>query len=152
MIKTLIIIASLLVIFIAFNAFRLYRQNIKIPELGHNNGELKALPSTPNAISSQSDDPKKSVDPLKFKGDLNQSREALKVAVYNLGFVELIKEENNYLYFVFTTKGLKFKDDVEFYFDDTQKVIHVRSSSRAGVSDMGVNLKRYQAIKELYNK
>ena len=148
--KAIIVILTIVVLVIAFNVFRLYLQNIKIPELGHNNGVLTALPATPNAIGSQATDATKLVDPLPFRGNIIESREKLKVAAYNFGFVELMQEDENYLYFVFKTKGLKFKDDVEFYLDESNDLIHIRSSSRAGISDMGVNLKRYKSIKQKY--
>jgi len=150
--KVIIVVISIVVLVIAFNVVRLYLQNIKVPQLGHENGVLTALPKTPNAISSQIPNSIALAMPLAFKGNIIESREKLKVAVYNLGYVELMKEEENYLYFVFTSKGLKFKDDVEFYLDETEEVIHVRSSSRAGSSDLGMNYKRYKLITEKYNE
>ncbi|MCJ8311988.1 MAG: DUF1499 domain-containing protein [Saccharospirillaceae bacterium] len=150
--KTLIIIILIIVAVIVFNGFKLYLQNVKTPQLGHENGHLTAMPNKPNAISSQSMDPTKLVEPLEFKGNIIESREKLKVVIYNLGYVELIEEEEDYLYFIFKSKKLKFKDDVEFYFDQDKQLIHIRSSSRAGYSDMGVNLKRYNLIKEKYEQ
>tara|TARA_B110000881_G_C18421099_1_gene435987 strand:+ start:142 stop:603 length:462 start_codon:yes stop_codon:yes gene_type:complete len=150
--KAVIVIISIVVLVLVFSIFRLYLQNIKIPELGHQNGVLTTLPKTPNAIGSQTPDHNKLVAPLNFKGNIIESREKLKVAAINIGDVDLMQEEENYLYFVFKSKNLKFKDDVEFYLDESDEVIHVRSSSRVGTSDMGVNLKRYEAIKQTYNE
>jgi uncharacterized protein (DUF1499 family) len=46
---------------------------------------------------------------------------------------------------------LKFVDDLEIRIDSTQKVIHIRSASRVGYSDMGVNRKRTELLKKLFN-
>jgi uncharacterized protein (DUF1499 family) len=47
---------------------------------------------------------------------------------------------------------MRFVDDVEFLFDDTNKKIHVRSASRVGYSDMGVNRKRVEELRKLLNE
>jgi uncharacterized protein (DUF1499 family) len=44
-----------------------------------------------------------------------------------------------------------FVDDVEFYLDETSQVIHVRSASRLGQSDLGVNRQRIEAIRNKFN-
>lgn len=61
-------------------------------------------------------------------------------------------EEDHYIHTVVTTKVLKFKDDVEFYFDPDERVIHFRSASRVGYSDFGVNKKRMQEISKKYEQ
>ena len=53
----------------------------------------------------------------------------------------------NYLYAEFRTPILRFVDDVEFFFDG--KVIHVRSASRLGRRDFGVNRKRIEQLRSL---
>jgi uncharacterized protein (DUF1499 family) len=64
----------------------------------------------------------------------------------------IITETDNYLYAEFTSKLMGFVDDVEFLLDDSAKVIHVRSASRLGQSDLGVNRKRIEAIREKFNE
>jgi len=46
----------------------------------------------------------------------------------------------------------RFVDDVEFYFEDQEKVIQFRSSSRLGHSDLGVNRKRMETIREKFDR
>ena len=59
----------------------------------------------------------------------------------------VIKSEPGYLYAQFTTKLMKFVDDVEFWFDPAANAIQVRSASRVGRGDMGVNRKRVEAVR-----
>jgi len=61
-------------------------------------------------------------------------------------------ESDNYLAATFTSAIFKFVDDLEIRIDSTQKVIHIRSASRVGYSDMGVNKKRTELLKKLFNK
>ena len=61
--------------------------------------------------------------------------------------------EDNYIRAEFTSKVFRFVDDVEFYFPDTKSketIIHVRSASRVGHSDFGVNRKRIEQIRSKY--
>ena len=60
---------------------------------------------------------------------------------------DLIKSEPGYLYAQFTTKLMKYVDDVEFWFDPAANAIQVRSASRVGRGDMGVNRKRIEAVR-----
>ena len=56
------------------------------------------------------------------------------------------QQESDYLYAVFTSPLMRFKDDVEVYIDESSNLVHFRSASRVGYSDLGVNRKRYEAF------
>ena len=60
-------------------------------------------------------------------------------------------ESCDYLAATFTSAIFKFVDDLEIRIDSTQEVIHIRSASRVGYSDMGVNRKRTELLKKLFN-
>jgi len=60
---------------------------------------------------------------------------------------KVVKSEPDYLYAQFTTKLMKYVDDVEFWYDPAAKVIQVRSASRVGRGDLGVNRKRIEAVR-----
>ncbi|MFW9902632.1 MAG: DUF1499 domain-containing protein, partial [Candidatus Thorarchaeota archaeon] len=62
----------------------------------------------------------------------------------------LLKEEGNYLHYLFTTALFRFKDDVEFLFDETKKEIHFKSQSRIGGYDWDTNRKRMENIRKLF--
>jgi uncharacterized protein (DUF1499 family) len=109
--------------------------------LGVTNGQLAACPATPNCVSSQSNDPSHQIAPL--AGDLA----AIKAIIAALPGSEIITDQANYLYVEFTSKLMGFVDDVEFAVIGDR--IEVRSASRLGESDLGVNAKRVEAIRNL---
>jgi uncharacterized protein (DUF1499 family) len=61
---------------------------------------------------------------------------------------KIVKKEPGYLYAQFTTRLMKYVDDAEFWFDPAAGVIQVRSASRLGSSDLGVNRKRIEFIRQ----
>lgn len=128
-------------------------KSIRTPkDLGITNGKLKEMPSSPNAVSSQTVQTDKYVDPLPFIESLEQSKKVIEKLLDSYKDVKITKNDSNYIHVIFITKIMRFKDDVEFYFDDTNRVIQFRSASRLGYSDAGVNRKRYEMIKEDYLK
>ena len=62
--------------------------------------------------------------------------------------VELFKSDKNYFRFVYTSSLMRFKDDLEIYIDPKKDGIQVRSSSRTGYSDLGVNRERVEEIRK----
>ncbi|ACB49404.1 DUF1499-containing protein [Crocosphaera subtropica ATCC 51142] len=110
--------------------------------LGVKNGQLTACPGTPNCVNSQSSDPQSKIAPLPMI-----SITELKKIIESMERTTIIEETNDYLYAEFKTPLMGFVDDVEFYLDSDQNVIHVRSASRLGKSDLGVNRKRVEEIR-----
>ena len=78
---------------------------------------------------------------------LEESYNALKEILHNRNRITIISESPNYIYAECRTALFRFVDDLEFYFDDTHKVIHIRSASRIGYSDLGVNRRRIEEIR-----
>ena len=60
---------------------------------------------------------------------------------------KIVKSEADYFYAQYTTPLMKFVDDVEFWYDPVAQVVQVRSASRIGQSDLGVNRKRIEAVR-----
>lgn len=114
--------------------------------LGVRAGKLAPCPQTPNCVCSQSLDTHK-IEPLTYSSTPTEAFADLKRVIQNLERTEIISETDNYLYVEFTSAIMRFVDDVEFYLDDRAKVIHVRSASRLGQSDLGVNRKRVESIR-----
>ncbi len=118
--------------------------------LGIHDGKLAACPSTPNCVSSQApaSDVAHAIAPIEFGGEASATIENLKLVLKNTPSTNIITEaNNNYLYAEFTSKLMGFVDDVEFYLDDSSKTIQVRSASRLGESDLGVNRQRIEEIR-----
>lgn len=130
----------------------IYYQNSRVPQLGVDEGLFKALRNTPNGVSTQSNKPEKRVEPLEGKETTEATMAALKQSVESVGGGKIVAQREDYLYVVFTTPLMKFHDDAEFWLDSEKNLVHFRSEARAGYSDMGINRKRYQKIREHFNK
>lgn len=110
-------------------------------------GQLAACPSSPNCVNSQSQDAVHKIEPLTFDSAPTQAMADLKRVIQNQERTTIITETENYLYAEFKSKLMGYVDDVEFLLDSNAKVIHVRSASRLGQSDLGVNRKRIETIR-----
>lgn len=145
------IITIILLVLAALYIGRIVLQNTTSPaHIGHKDGKLAAMPDKPNAVSSQTEILDKQVAPLPFKGSREETLEAAINALNSMGNNALQVQESDYLYSIFSTKLLHFNDDVEILLDEQQQLLHFRSQSRAGYSDLGVNRQRYEDFKALY--
>ena len=113
-------------------------------------GKLADLPSSPNAVSSQTNQSAKRVEALPLKGSLSETKTKIIDCLGKMGGNEVVKKADNYIHAVFTSRLFRFKDDVEFLIDQAAEQVHFRSASRVGYSDLGANHKRYQAFCDLY--
>ncbi len=116
--------------------------------LGVRNGRLAPCRRTPNCVSSQADpaDAEHYIAPIPFRGD---AIAAVRRAVLGIPRTTIIQTQTNYLYVEFRTPLMRFVDDVEFFHDDQAGVIHVRSASRLGRRDFGVNRRRMEELRAL---
>ena len=123
-------------------------------DLGVQQGKLKGISSTDNSVSSQADlypdhaqRKYSSIAPLPVRGDGPTTIAKLKGIVEGMDGAKLITNAPDYLYAQYTTPLMKYIDDVEFWFDPATNVIQVRSASRLGKSDFGMNRKRIDAVR-----
>jgi uncharacterized protein (DUF1499 family) len=116
--------------------------------LGVTDGRLLPCPSSPNCVCSQDDDAGHHTEPIHYTGTDPVGK--LARAVGSLPGGKVISSNENYLYAEFTSLIFRFVDDVEFQVDPQNKLIHCRSASRAGHSDLGVNRKRIEAIRKSF--
>lgn len=115
--------------------------------IGVTNGKLLDCPNSPNCVSSLSSDAEHKIAPLTYTGDPAKALEALKAVISNMPRTKIITAEGNYLYAEFTSALMGYVDDVEFYLNVDNNLIQVRSASRLGQSDLGVNRDRIEAIR-----
>ena len=122
--------------------------------LGVKDGKLPRIKRTPNNVSSQADpsDAEHYIEPIRFKGTAVDAIAAVRKAVEGAERATVIRHEGNYLYAEFKSKLLGFVDDVEFTHDEKAGVIHVRSASRLGRKDFGVNRARIEALRSKLEK
>ena len=106
--------------------------------------QLKICGNKPNCVCSLDSREEFNINPIITKLDL----EEIERRILSLPRVKLVEKENNYLHFVFISLIFRFKDDLEIYLGDSGK-LHIRSSSRVGYSDLGVNRNRVESLRKL---
>ena len=109
--------------------------------LGTPRTAFNPCPESPNCVSSKSIDQEHQIAPLK------STIQDIRRVILNMERAMIIAQNENYLYVEFTSAIMGFVDDVEFLYDPGQQVIQVRSASRLGKSDLGVNRKRIEFIR-----
>jgi uncharacterized protein (DUF1499 family) len=113
--------------------------------LGLQAGQFAPCASTPNCVSSQAQDEAHRIAPIQYQGDATATWAKLKQLITSNPNAKIISETENYLYAEFTSKLMGFVDDVEFSLGQAE--IQLRSASRLGESDLGVNRQRIEAIR-----
>lgn len=151
----LFLLAAALVALMLLVAGQLGMLRGKAPQdLGVKEGKLKRPSRTENSVSSQADlwpdHPMKayaSIAPFKATGDGSAEMAKIAETLKAMPRTVIIKQEPGYIYAQNTTALLKFTDDVEFSLDAGKGIIDVRSASRIGRRDFGVNRGRIETIR-----
>lgn len=120
--------------------------------MADNNLRIKECPESPNCVSSLSSTDRSKIDPLKYRGSIDEARLALKSILVSMRGATIVKDEPAYIHATFTSAIFGFIDDVEFIFDDLEKIINFRSASRTGYYDFGVNRRRMENISRAFEK
>jgi len=122
-------------------------QSVRPANLGTHDGKFAPCPSSPNCVSSQSPDDAHRIAPLTHSGRAADAMKKLTAIIQTFPRTSVITISDSYLHAEFTSAIFRFVDDLEFLVDETAEVIHVRSASRMGYSDLGVNRKRIEQIR-----
>ncbi len=120
--------------------------------LGVSMGKLSPCPTSPNCVSSQAEetDNQHKIEPLQYEESAKKAFTHLKEIIEEIDNAKIIKSDAHYLYAEFTSSLMGYVDDVEFFLDRKSGVIQVRSASRLGQSDLGVNRKRIEEIRSKF--
>lgn len=121
----------------------------KPPERSETVAALPGCPSSPNCVVSQNADAAHAVQPLKLAGNPAGEWLALREVVQALGG-ELKRGDERYLHFEFRSRIFGFVDDVECLLNEAAGQVEIRSASRVGYSDLGVNRRRVEAIRTAF--
>jgi uncharacterized protein (DUF1499 family) len=119
------------------------------PELGVRNGHLLECPQSPNCVSSESSDATHRVEPFKLAAAAPGNWEAVQAAIAGMPHAKITRASADYLRVEFTSAVLGFVDDLELQRQAAAGRIAVRSASRVGYSDLGVNRRRVEHIRQL---
>ena len=126
-----------------------------VPDLGINNGKLAPCPKTPNCVNSQAVGEKQYIQPIRYTGSQEDARVRLLQILDFQRRAKILVAQEKYIRAEFTSALFRFVDDVEFYFPKEksgESVIHIRSASRIGYSDLGTNRKRIERIRSEFLK
>jgi uncharacterized protein (DUF1499 family) len=111
--------------------------------LGIQNDQLATCPDSPNCVSSFEQRDSHAIAPL--TGNIS----AVRAALEQMPGAVIVTDDGNYIHAEFTSRLMGFVDDVEFLADPASGQVHVRSASRLGHSDLGVNRERVESIREM---
>ena len=152
--RVLLTCISLLLVFVVFLGIKItltgepqLLAGNRPSNLGVRAGQLAPCPSTPNCVSSQSQDPAHKIEPFTYNSAPQAAMADLQTVLQSYRRIKAIAQTENYLYTEFTIPVVGFVDDVEFFLDENARVIHVRSASRLGESDLGVNRSRIEKLR-----
>ncbi len=113
---------------------------------------LAPCPDSPNCVSSQAADDAHRIDPIAFEGAADRALARLKEVIARFPRARIVREDGPRLQAEFTSLVFRFVDDVEFHVDADARVVHVRSASRVGRYDFGVNRRRVEAIRARFGE
>ena len=112
---------------------------------------LAPCPASPNCVSSKATDTEHFTEPLHFTGDASLAWNRLIAALGTESRLSIVEDTGSYLHAEARSLVFRFVDDVEFLLDSAHGVIQVRSASRVGYSDFGVNRRRVERIRKAYH-
>jgi uncharacterized protein (DUF1499 family) len=122
------------------------------PSIGVKDGRLMPCPGSPNCVSSYETHASHYTEPLNYSGSLANARKEVLSILHAMPDAKVVVSQDDYIHAEFRSKIFRFVDDVEFYFAEASPIIHVRSASRLGYSDLGVNRERMEKIRKLFNE
>ena len=111
-------------------------------------GRLAACPSSPNCVSSDSNDEGHRVEPFRVAAPAARTWEAIREAVAGLPRTQIVADTGEYLHAECASALLGFVDDLELHLRPVEGIVAVRSASRVGYSDLGVNASRVETLRQ----
>ena len=113
---------------------------------------LAPCPASPNCVSSKATDTEHFTEPLRFTGNASLAWNRLIAALGTESRLSIVEDTGSYLHAEARSLVFRFVDDVEFVLDPEAGVIQVRSASRTGYSDFGVNRRRVERIRKAFSE
>lgn len=117
--------------------------------IGLLNGRLNACPSSPNCVCSDAQAGRHAIDPLHLSVDPAKAWSAAVETVRTTARTRIITETGNYLHAEYASGFFGFVDDLELHLRPDERIIAVRSASRLGYADFGVNRARIENLRAM---
>ena len=112
---------------------------------------LKPCPRSPNCVSSNGPQGKRYILPFAYSVEPHVAYKALIDILDAEKEATIVAREQNYIHAEYVSRIFRFVDDLEFLFVAGQSVVHVRSASRSGTYDFGVNRRRIERLRKLFD-
>ncbi|MGE4518694.1 MAG: DUF1499 domain-containing protein [Desulfobacteraceae bacterium] len=107
-------------------------------------------PKSPNCVSSLENEESKKVEPIKFDSDPGKALGQIEKILMEMKRCKIILKTDTKIHAVCTSLVFRFRDDLYFEADSEKKIINIKSASRTGYFDFGVNRKRAEKIIEKF--
>ena len=134
-------------LFVLFMAYRSWG-SVPPDNLGVSGGRLQPCPASPNCVCSHDTDAEHQIATISFDGDGQREWNALLTTIQQAPEATVITESGTYIHAEFRTRLFRFVDDVELLLDRDAQCIQLRSASRTGHSDLGVNRRRMEQLRQ----
>lgn len=115
-------------------------------------GPLRDCPASPNCVCTQASRTAQHMPAIAFSGTAAEAIAALVEEITNWPRTRIVSRKSNYLHITVRTWLFRFVDDVEFLADEETHLLHFRSASRVGYSDLGVNRRRMEKVSNRISK
>ncbi len=126
----------------------LVEQASPLPDnLGVENGRLAPCPNSPNCVSTQASDEEHGIAPIAYNGETAVAQATILAILQADPQFSIVSNTPTYIHAEARTAVWQFIDDVEFFFDEADSLIHFRSASRLGYGDGGINRRRMEEIR-----
>jgi uncharacterized protein (DUF1499 family) len=155
-----ILIGVAIVVVAGMAVLAILARAVKKPaNLGVHDGKLAPCPPYPNCVSTQAQDPRHQIAPIRYGGPAATTNSHRRAAEAMAALLEVLQEmertriaidEPTYIHAECQTAGMGYIDDVEFYLDESAQVIHFRSGARLPYWDWNVNRKRMESIRQAF--
>jgi uncharacterized protein (DUF1499 family) len=117
---------------------------------GLKDGKLRPCLDKPNCVCTQDLAEGHRIESIRYAGTQDEARERLIRIIRQMAQSTIVKADPNYIHVEFRSAVFEFVDDAEFLFDDSAKLIQLRSAARTGYYDFGVNRKRMEEIRKRF--
>ena len=108
--------------------------------------------ASPNCVSSEAQEGKHFVAPLRYDGDRLAARRKMIDLLKSQKRVTITDMQADYIRAEFRSLVFRFVDIVEFYFPQEDRIVHVKSASQSGYYDFGVNRRRIEHLRKFFDK
>lgn len=113
-------------------------------------GSVPDCGGSPNCVSSTATDPDRQIEPLHYTGSREAAQQAMAKIIGRMRGGAVMENAPGYMRAEFTSQIFQFVDDVQFVFQ-SDRTIQIRSASRSGYFDLGVNRKRVDDIRQAFD-